>query len=336
MCSSNVPRLSVFCTCKLPEPARSILEAKVNTRFWLQDDPVPKEKIITEVKNTDGLLCLLTDPIDKEVIDAAENVKVISQVAVGYDNIDIKAATKRGIYVTNTPGVLTETTADLTWALLMTAARRIVEADNYVREGKWKIPWTLTMMLGSDVHGKTLGVIGLGKIGSAVSRRAKGFQMKILYHGRSRKLGLEKELDAKYVELETLLREADFVTLHVPLTTETRYMIREQEIKLMKNTSFLINTSRGHVVEEKALYKALKEGWIQGAALDVHTKEPIDPENPLLKLDNVVVSPHIGSASRETRTKMAVMAANNLVSVLEGRIPPNLVNKEVFAIRPLL
>ena len=280
-------------------------------------------------------MCLLTDPIDIEVINAGEDLKVISQVAVGYDNIDVEAATRRGIYVTNTPGVLTETTADLTWALLMAVARRIVEADKYLRRGDWKIPWGLMMMLGSDVYGKTIGVVGLGRIGLAIAQRAKGFDMRILYHSRTRKPDLEKELGIKYVDFKTLLKESDFVTLHVPLTPETHHMIGEKELKLMKNTAYVINTSRGPVVDEAALYKALKEGWIKGAALDVHEKEPTDPDNPLLKLDNVVITPHIGSASVETRTKMAVMAAENLVSVLDGKIPPNLVNKDVLKVRSL-
>ena len=326
--------LKVFVTTKLPEPALDTLKAKTNVKSWLQEGPIPKKILLEEVSNVDGLLCLLTDSIDKELIDAGKNLKVISQVAAGYDNIDITAATKRGICVTNTPGVLTETTADFAWALLMAVARRVVEADKYVRDGKWKIPWSLTMMLGSDVHGKTLGIVGLGKIGLAVARRAKGFNMKILYSD-IRKSSLDEELGAKHVDLDTLLSEADFVTLHSPLTEETRSMIGEREIKLMKNTSFLINTARGPLIDEKALYKALKEKWIQGAAMDVHSIEPTDPENPILKLDNIVVAPHIASASRETRTKMAVMAANNLISVLEGRTPPNLVNKKALELQPL-
>lgn len=326
----------VFVTREIPKPALDILKAKVDPKVWPKEAPPPKDAITREVRNTEGLMCLLTDSIDMEVINAGENLKVISQVAVGYDNIDVEAATKRGIYVTNTPGVLTETTADLTWALLMAVARRLVEADKYVRRGDWRIPWGLMMMLGSDIYGKTIGVVGLGRIGLAVARRAKGFGMRILYHGRTRKPDLEKELDLQYIDLETLLKESDFVTLHVPLTPETHHMIGEKELKLMSDTSYLINTSRGPIIDEAALYQALKEGWIKGAALDVHEKEPTDPDNPLLKLSNVVVTPHIGSASVETRTKMAVMAAKNLVSVLDGKIPPNLVNKDVLKVRPLV
>jgi len=325
----------VFVTREIPKPALNVLKERVDPKVWPKEGPPPKGVVIREVRNVEGLMCLLTDPIDAEVINAGENLKVISQVAVGYDNIDVEAATRRGICVTNTPGVLTETTADLTWALLMAVARRVVEADKYVRRGGWKVPWGLMMMLGSDVYGKTIGVVGLGGIGLAVAQRAKGFDMRILYHSRTRKLDLEKELGVKYVDFETLLKESDFVTLHVPLTPETHHMIGEEELKLMRNTAYVINTSRGPVVDEAALYRALKEGWIKGASLDVHEKEPTDPDNPLLKLDNVVVTPHIGSASVETRTRMAVMAAENLVSVLDGKIPPNLVNKDVLKVRPL-
>ena len=329
------PRPKVYLTRELFKPAMDLLKPKVELKAWPGEEPPPKDVLIREVADVDGLICLLTEPIDAEVINAGKNLKVISQVAVGYDNIDVKAATQRGIYVTNTPGVLTETTADLAWALLMAIARRIVEADRYVREGRWRIPWSLSMMLGSDVHGKTLGIVGMGRIGTAVARRAKGFNMKILYYSRTRKPHVEKELNAEYVDLDTLLKESDYISLHVPLTKETYHLIGERELRLMKETAFLINTSRGSVVDEKALYRALKEGWIKGAALDVHEKEPTDPDNPLLKLDNLVVAPHIGSASIETRTKMAVMAAENLLCVLEGKVPPNLVNREVLSIRPL-
>lgn len=328
-------RPKVFVTRTVFKPALEILKAKADVKVWPEEKSPPKDAIIKEVENIDGLVCLLTDPIDKDVIDAGKNLKVISQIAVGYDNIDIETATKRGIYVTNTPGVLTETTADFAWALLMAVARRVVEADKYVRRGDWKTSWGLTMLLGSDIWGKTIGVVGLGRIGSAVAKRAAAFNIKVLYYDMIRHLELERQLGIKYVEFETLLKLSDFVTLHVPLTPKTYYMIGERELKLMKKTAYLINTSRGPVVDETALHKALKEGWIRGAALDVHQKEPIDPNDPLLKLDNVILTPHIASASAETRTKMAVMAVENLVSALEGKIPPNLVNKEVLKIRPL-
>ena len=330
------PLPKVFVTVEvIPESALDIIKAKADVKVWPEEASPPKEVFIKEVKYIDGLYCQLIDKIDEEVINAGENLKVISQVAVGYDNIDVKAATKRGLYVTNTPGVLTDTTADYAFALLMATARRITEADKYVRRGDWKIPWALTMLTGGDVWGKTIGIVGLGRIGSGVARRATGFNMKILYYDVIRHPDLEKEFGVEYVEFETLLKRSDFVTLHVPLLPETYHLIGEKELKLMKETAYLINTSRGPVVDEKALYKALKEGWIKGAGLDVHEKEPTDPDDPLLKLDNITVSPHIASASVETRTKMAAMAAENLVSVLEGKVPPNLVNKEVLKIRPL-
>jgi len=328
-------RKKVFVTRKLPEKAMKILESRFDIKVWAEEMPPPKSILIEEVKEADGLICLLTEKIDEEVINAAgEQLWGISQVAVGYDNIDVEAATKKGIYVTNTPGVLTETTADYAFALLMAVARRIAEADRYVKSGKWKIPWGLMMMLGQDVWGKTIGIIGMGRIGSAVAKRAKGMNMKILYYDVYRNEKAEKELGTKYVDLETLLRESDFVTLHVPLTPATHHLINEERLKLMKKTACLINTSRGSVVDEKALYKALKEGWIWAAGLDVWEQEPTDLNNPLLKLENVTASPHIASASYETRTRMAVMAVENMTAILDGRVPPNLVNKEVLKVRP--
>jgi len=332
---SGSERKKVYVTRKLPEEAMKLLEEKFDVEVWTEEMPPPKEVLIEKVKNIDGLICLLTEKIDKEVINAAgPRLRGICQVAVGYDNIDVEAATKKGIYVTNTPGVLTETTADYAFALLMATARRIAEADRYVRSGKWKIPWGLMMLLGQDIWGKTIGIIGMGRIGTAVARRAKGMNMKILYYDVVRNEKAEKELGAKYVDLETLLKESDFVTLHVPLLPSTRHLINEERLKLMKKTACLINTSRGPVVDEKALYKALKEGWIWAAGLDVWEKEPTDPDNPLLKLDNVTASPHIASGSIATRTKMALMAVENMIAILEGKVPPNLVNKEVLKVRP--
>ena len=324
-------RKKVFVTTRLPEEALNLLKSKFEVEVWPEETPPPRSLLIEKVKEIDGLCCLLTDKIDEEVIEAAgENLKVISQVAVGYDNIDVEAATRKGIYVTNTPGVLTDTTADFAFALLMATARRIPEADRYVRGGKWKIPWGLLMFLGQDVWGKTIGIIGLGRIGSAVARRAKGMNMRVLYYDIRRNEKLERELGAEYVDLETLLRKSDFVTIHVPLLPSTYHLINEERLRLMKPNAVLINTSRGPVVDEKALYKALKEGWIWAAGLDVWTEEPTDPKNPLLKLDNVVATPHIASASIETRTKMALLAVENIIAALEGRVPPNLVNKEVL------
>jgi len=335
MSSAGSSGPKVYVTRDLPKPAMDMLKAKFNVKVWPEERPPQKSVLLEEVKNVDGLYCLLTEKIDKEVISAGKNLKAICQVAVGFDNIDVAAATERGIYVTNTPGVLTETTADFAWTLMMAVARRVVEADKYVRRGDWKVPWNIMMFVGQDVWGKTIGIVGLGRIGSAVAKRALAFNMKVLYYDVIRQPGLEKELGIDYVELETLLKQADFVTVHVPLLPQTHHLISEKELKMMKRMACLVNTSRGPVVDEKALYKALKEGWIWGAGLDVWEKEPVEMDNPLLKLDNVVIAPHIASASIETRTRMAVMAAENLISILEGKVPPNLVNKDVLKVRPL-
>jgi len=256
-------------------------------------------------------------------------------MAVGYDNIDVAEATQRGIYVTNTPGVLTETTADYAFTLLMVTARRIVEADKWVRAGHWNVSWGPMMFLGGDIHGKTLGIIGLGRIGTEVARRATGFEMKVIYNDQVRNPELEQTLMLQYMELERLLQEADFVSLHVPLTKETHHLIGEKELNLMKKTAYLINTSRGPVIDEEALFRVLSEGIIAGAGLDVFVEEPISRDNPLLALENVTLSPHIASASIETRTKMAEMAVTNMIEFFEGHTPPNLVNLEVLKIKPL-
>lgn len=331
----KVRRPKVYVTREIPERGLKKIIERFDVEVWPEYDPPPKQVIIERARDADALVTLLTDKIDAEVFNAAQKLKIVAQMAVGYDNIDVEEATRRGIYVTNTPGVLTETTADLAWALLMAIARRIVEADKYVREGKWKVAWHPMMLLGRDVYGATLGIIGAGRIGSAVARRAKGFDMRILYYDIVRRPELEKELGAEYVDLDTLLKESDFITIHVPLTKETYHMIDAEKLKLVKKTAYIINTSRGPVIDEEALYKALKEGKIAGAALDVFEKEPISMDNPLLRLDNVVLTPHIGSASYETRSKMADMVAENLIAFFEGRVPPNLVNPEVMKVRPL-
>jgi glyoxylate reductase len=326
----------VYVTRELPERGMKIIRERFEAEVWPEYGPPPKEEIIRRARNVDALVTLLSDKIDAEVFDAAPKLKIVAQMAVGFDNIDIAEATKRGIYVTNTPGVLTETTADFAWALLMAIARRVVEADRYVRSGQWKVSWHPSMLLGRDVYGATLGIVGAGRIGTAVARRAKGFNMKILYYDVvPMPPEIEKELGAKRVDLDTLLRESDFVSIHVPLMKETYHLINEEKLRLMKKTAYLINNSRGPVIDEKALYKALKEGWIAGAALDVFEQEPTPVDNPLLKLDNVVVAPHISSASYETRSRMAEMVAENLVAFFEGKTPPNLVNPEVVKVRPL-
>jgi len=320
----------VFVTRRIPEEGINVVMQFCETEVSDFDGVLPRDILLERVKDKDGILCLLTDTIDKEVMDAAgSNLRVISNYAVGFNNIDVGEATRRGIMVTNTPGVLTETTADLAWALLMSIARRIVEADKFVRAGKFR-GWEPLLLLGTDVYSATLGIIGFGRIGQAMARRASGFRMKVIYHDLQRvPLQVEEELRASYRALPELLSEADFVTIHVPLTPQTHHLIGEKELKMMKKEAYLINTARGPIVDEKALVLALREGWIRGVALDVFEKEPeVEPE--LLKLDNVVLAPHIGSATHATRTKMAIMAAGNLVKALQGEVPPNLVNPEVL------
>ncbi|MEM2341241.1 MAG: glyoxylate reductase [Candidatus Bathyarchaeia archaeon] len=329
----NKPK--VYITREIPESGLKMIMERFEAEVWPDYGPPPKKVIIEKAKDVDALVTLLSDKIDSEVFDAAPKLKIIAQMAVGYDNIDIEEATRRGVYVTNTPGVLTETTADFTWALLMAIARRVVEADKYVREGKWKVGWHPKMLLGKDIYGATLGIIGAGRIGSAVARRAKCFNMKILYYDIAPNPQMEKETGAKFVDLDTLLRESDFISIHVPLTKETYHLIDAEKLKLIKKTAYLINTARGAIIDEKALYEALKEGRLAGAALDVFDKEPISVDNPLLTLDNVILTPHIASASYETRSKMAEVVAENLIAFFEGKIPPNLVNPEVMKIKPL-
>ncbi|WP_369018219.1 glyoxylate reductase [Thermatribacter velox] len=320
----------VFITRRIPEEGIKMIIEYCETEISDFDGVLPREMLLKKVKNKEGILCLLTDTIDKEVMDAAgPRLKVISNYAVGFNNIDVEEATRRGIMVTNTPGVLTETTADLAWTLMMSIARRIVEADKFVRAGKFR-GWEPLLLLGTDVYGATLGIIGFGRIGQAMARRASGFNMKVIYYDSQRAPSqVEKELGASYRTLPELLSEADFVTIHVPLTPQTHHLIGEKELKMMKKEAYLINTARGPIVDEKALVRALQEKWIRGAALDVFENEPeVEPE--LLKLDNVVLAPHIGSATYATRTKMAIMAAENLIKALQGEIPPNLVNPEVL------
>jgi glyoxylate reductase len=322
-------RPKVFVTRSLLEPGLAILQKYCQVEIWPKEMPPPKSVIIQKAKVVDGLVSFLTDPIDKEVIKACNHVKVISQVAVGYDNIDVAAATAKNIIVTNTPGVLTETAADFAFALLLATARRVAEADRYVRAGQWKVPWALDMMMGQDVYQRTLGIIGLGRIGRAVARRAKGFDMKILYFDVTPAPDQEKELGLQAVSLDRLLRESDFITIHVPLTSTTHGMIGYQELRKMKPSACLINTSRGPVIDQNALVSALNEGIIAYAGLDVFAEEPISANHPLLSLENVTLAPHIASASIQTRSKMAVMAAENCVAILRGKIPPNPVNADL-------
>jgi len=324
----------IYVTRELPERGLRVLKQHFDAEVWPEYAPPPKKVIIDKARNVDALATLLSDKMDAEVFDAAPKLKIVCQLAVGFDNIDVPEATKRGIYVTNTPEVLTDTTADFAWTLLMALARRVVEADKYVRTGQWKVGWHPNMMTGRDVYGTTIGIVGAGRIGYAVAKRAKGFDMKILFYDVIPRPEIE-ELGAKKVDLDTLLKESDFVTIHVPLMKETHHLINEQRLRLMKKTAYLVNNSRGPVVDEKALFKALKEGWIAGAGLDVFEQEPTPVDNPLLKLDNVVVAPHISSASLETRSRMAEMVAENMVAFFQGKQPPNLINPDVMKVRPL-
>ncbi|MEM1996975.1 MAG: glyoxylate reductase [Candidatus Bathyarchaeia archaeon] len=324
----------VYITRELPERGLKKILERFDAEVWPEYGPPPKQIIVEKVRDVDALVTLLSDKIDAEVFNAASKLKIIAQMAVGFDNIDVEEATRRGIYVTNTPGVLTETTADFAWALLMAIARRVVEADRYVREGKWKVGWHPSMLLGRDIYGATLGLIGAGRIGSAVARRAKCFNMKILYYDVVRNPQIEKEAGAVFVPLDTLLRESDFISIHVPLTKETYHLIDAEKLKLVKKTAYLINTSRGPVVDEKALYEALKEERLAGAALDVFEQEPLPADSPLLKLNNIILTPHIASASYETRSRMAEMVAENLIAFFDGKVPPNLVNPDVVKVKP--
>jgi glyoxylate reductase len=293
------------------------------------DAPLERTELIRRLQGRQGLICLITDAIDAEILAACPELKAVSNVAVGFNNIDVAAATRRGVVVTNTPDVLTETTADFAWTLLMATARRLVEADRYVREGKFK-QWEFMVLLGGDIHGKTLGILGFGRIGRAMARRAQGFGMRVLYQDAvAADAATERELRATRTDTATLLRESDFVTLHTPLLPETRHLINAQSLRTMKKTAYLINASRGPIVDEAALAQALKEGWIAGAGLDVFEEEPkVHPG--LMGLPNVVLAPHIASASSDTRLQMANLAVDNCLAVLEGRTPPTPVNPEAL------
>lgn len=318
----------IYITRPLPAAAMRILEGQVEYHMWdRENEAVRRETLLREIVDVDGIICLITEKMDAEVIERAHRCRVIAQVAVGYDNVDVAAATRRGIYVTNTPGVLTETTADMGWAILMATARRVVEGDKFTRSGRWKT-WELMGFTGQDVWGATLGIIGLGRIGAAIARRAKGFAMPILYHNRNRAEALEAELGARYASLDDLLRQSDFVMISVALTPDTRHLIGERELGLMKPSAILVNIARGPIVDQRALYRALVDRKIWAAGLDVFEVEPVPMDEPLLRLDNVVVPPHLGSGSIATRTKMATMAAENCLAGTTGKIPPNVVNPE--------
>lgn len=304
----------------LPSESRQIIPPEIDVEYNDSDQPLPKAELIRRLQGKDGLICHIVSAVDDEVLGACPGLRVVCNVAVGYNNIDVAAARRRGIVVTNTPDVLTETTADFAWALLMAAARRIVEADQYARSGQWKV-WKWDLLWGVDIHGKTLGVIGFGRIGRAVARRARGFGMRVLYCDTFRAdAQTERELNATATDLHTLLRESDFVSLHTLLSPETHHLVNERTLRLMKKTAILVNAARGPVVDEVALAKALAQGWIAGAGLDVFEDEPaIHPG--LLPLRNVTLAPHIASASHETRVAMALLAVRNCLAVLQGQPP---------------
>jgi len=318
----------VFVTRTILDAGYALIEDRYEIDLWTEDLPPTRPVLLERVRGVDGLLCLLTDRIDGEVMDSAgPQLKVISNHAVGFDNIDVPAATARGIPVGNTPGILTNATADFAFTLLLSAARRVVEGERYVRQGKWKT-WEPALLLGADISNATLGIIGYGRIGQAVARRALGFNMRILYYDPFPPQAAV--LPGQPVDLETLLRESDFVSVHTPLNEQTRGLIDSRAFALMKANAVLVNTARGPVVDPAALYQALKEKRIFAAALDVTDPEPLPMDSPLLELDNLVVVPHIASASRSTREKMSIMAAENLIAGLSGERLPNCVNPEVY------
>jgi glyoxylate reductase len=320
----------VFITRAIPDKGLDIIKDFCDVGLWLDELPPGREDLLQRVRGIDGLLCLLTEKIDAEVMDVAgPQLKVISNFAVGFDNIDVHAATVRKIPVGNTPDVLTDATADLAFALMMAMARRIPEAERYVHEGKWKT-WSPMALLGVDLKGGTLGLIGFGRIGKAMARRASGFDMRVIYSSRGEKKA-DPDSQATRVDFETLLKESDFISLHTPLTPDTRHLIDSEALSKMKPTAVLVNTSRGPVVDSKALYEALKSNRIFGAALDVTDPEPLPLDSPLLTLDNAIIVPHIGSASKTARDNMSWMAARNLIAGLKGERLPNCVNSQVYS-----
>jgi glyoxylate reductase len=359
----SLPKVVV--TRRLPPKAWNRLRAHADLVCWDQDCPVTREWLLDHLPTAEGLYCLLTDRIDREVLQFGKRLRVVSTMSVGYDHIDVGECTTRGIAIGHTPGILTEATADLAFALLLAAARRIVEGADYVRQGRWTT-WSPDLLLGQDVSGATLGIVGFGRIGQAMARRAQGFRMNVLAvrssHGASGSAGTSdtsgpgaqpsvtqefrweilppwssqdqaQESLLKYVDLQEALAKSDFVSLHVPLTSQTHHLIGEAEFRVMKSSSILINTARGAVVDAEALYHALSKGLIGGAALDVTDPEPIPASHPLLTLPNCLIIPHLGSASVATRTRMACMAVENIVAGLRGEVLPHCVNPEVYEMR---
>lgn len=318
----------VFITRKLSEESIRPLMEVADVHIWNEEEKaVPREILLEEAKKADALLTMLSDKIDKELLDVAPKLKVIANLAVGFDNIDVEYANQKGIAVCNTPDVLTDTTADLTFALMLATARRVVEAAEFVKNGDWK-SWSPLLLAGHDVHHKTIGIVGMGKIGEAVAKRATGFDMDVLYHNRSRNVGAEERIGASYTSFEELIEASDFIVCLTPLTEETRGLFNQESFKKMKKSAVFINVSRGPVVDEDALYHALVNGEIAAAGLDVFAKEPVDVDHPLLTLPNIVALPHIGSSSTETRIIMMELCTKNIELVLTNQKPKTLVNKE--------
>jgi glyoxylate reductase len=327
-----VSKPAIFSTRPLFPSARTILDQHFATDYWTPPERISREDLMKRVADKEGLICLLTEKVDEELLSAAPKLRIASTVSVGYDNIDVAACTKHKVVATNTPGVLDDTTADFAWTLLMAIARRLLEGDAWMRSGTWP-GWDLDQLVGGDVWGKTIGILGFGRIGRGVARRAQGFQMRVLYSDAVRASAeVEKELSAEFVDRDKLFRESDFISLHVPLLPDTRHLISKDNLEKMKRTAFLVNTSRGPVVDEAALAEALENKKIAGAALDVFEHEPkVHPA--LLTRKDVILTPHIASASVDTRTKMAVMAANNVLALFEERRPPNAINADALGIQ---
>ena len=323
-----MPKAKLLVTHPLYPESHALLQASCECEFWAREERPPKDEFLRRLKDKEGLVCLLTERVGEDTLRAAPKLRIVSNVAVGYDNVDVQACTRRGVLVTNTPGVLDETTADFAWALMLAVARRVVEADQYVRSGSWQ-GWSFEQYCGTDIWGKTLGIVGFGRIGQAVARRALGFEMKVIYNSRKRVAPeIEKQLHAEYRDMNALLAESDFISLHVPLSGDTRQMFDAPKFFRMKPTAFLINTSRGPVVDEAALVHALETKKIAGAGLDVFEQEPF--VHPGLKRPNVVLAPHLGSASTETRARMALTAAQNIAAFFQGQRPPNALNPELL------
>lgn len=320
----------VYVCRRLPDAAHKMLEEHFDCEVWdKQEEAVPRALLLEKAAKADALLSLLTDKINEELLSVAKNLKIIANLAVGFDNIDVPACTRHKVMATNTPGVLTDTTADMAWTLLMAAGRRLLESERFMKSGQWKT-WGPMLLAGQDIHHSTLGLVGLGRIGAAVARRAKGFDMKVVYYDVYRNEQAEKETGIQYLPLDELLKVADFVSIHVPLMDSTRNLISTRELGLMKKTAVLVNTARGGIVDEAALYEALKSGQIFAAGLDVFAQEPTPLSNPLLTLENCVCAPHIASASVATRTRMATLAAENIIAGLTGATPPTILNPEVL------